>query len=316
MSPESLSKLVVSCIPTLSFFAATSSIAVAAADTSAYPYFSFYGGIAIADVKTTLFITDNTAGTLAEAPVITFLRDGSTFKICQQRRVIPGPTTLDTQAIPTFPVLPAGSYRIEYASSDTAGSGALDPRAGTIERDFVVYDSVLPGVPPSMTVEYYSKSLNHYFITADLNEMYVLDTSQIPGWTRTGQSWTSFATAYEPSDNLVPVCRFYGVPTAGINSHFYSADSSDCQYVIDHWPDQWLLETLNAVMVIPTSPSNSCPLGTKPAWRLYNNAENNNPNHRYTISRDIVAQMEQQGWVLEKAAWCVFGTPSSTPGRS
>ena len=41
--------------------------------------------------------------------------------------------------------------------------------------------------------------------------------------------------------NSVPVCRFYGNPARGLDSHFYSASPDECAAVQQRFPDDWLL---------------------------------------------------------------------------
>ena len=39
------------------------------------------------------------------------------------------------------------------------------------------------------------------------------------------------------------VCRYYGRPQAGLDSHFYSASASECRGVAQRFPDAWILES-------------------------------------------------------------------------
>jgi len=38
------------------------------------------------------------------------------------------------------------------------------------------------------------------------------------------------------------VCRLYGLPEAGLDSHFYSIDPDECAVVLERWPSSWTLE--------------------------------------------------------------------------
>jgi serine protease len=94
------------------------------------------------------------------------------------------------------------------------------------------------------------------------------------------------------------VCRFYGRPEAGLDSHFYSASAAECQAVIDRFPAAWALESRNVFeVVLPNMSDGSCPLGTKPLYRLYNNRAD--VNHRYTTSLATRATMIAAGWIPE-----------------
>ena len=49
------------------------------------------------------------------------------------------------------------------------------------------------------------------------------------------------------------------------------------------------------------------PAGTLPLYRLYNDGQSAAPNHRYTTSRAIRADMIVQGWILEGSGLGVIG---------
>ena len=167
--------------------------------------------------------------------------------------------------------------------------------------------TVTPAENVGEAVEYYYAALNHYFMTALPIEIAALDAGVFPGWNRTGQSFkvyladASSAGAQVPT---TPVCRFYGMPSAGLNTHFFSGSPAECAAVAATWPNAWLLETSNAFYVFLPQPQSvyppdpgACPFGTQPLYRLFNNRAD--INHRYTTSLDIRAQMIAQGWLPE-----------------
>jgi hypothetical protein len=39
------------------------------------------------------------------------------------------------------------------------------------------------------------------------------------------------------------VCRFYALPEAGLDSHFFPQFKDECDKVAQYWPDKWILET-------------------------------------------------------------------------
>ena len=152
--------------------------------------------------------------------------------------------------------------------------------------------------PRADAVEYYNASLDHYFMTSFANETAILDAGQpIPGWTRTGESFPTFAAA-EP--DFATVCRFYGTPGRGVNSHFYTAFDSECTD-LEANPD-WIFEA--DVFYIPTPNGVQCPASTRPVFRLYNNGLGGTPNHRYTTSWPTVNLMQSKGWLLEGVVMC------------
>ena len=48
------------------------------------------------------------------------------------------------------------------------------------------------------------------------------------GWVRTGQSLKGYAIGSTGSTGRRPVCRAYGNPAVGLDSHFYSASPDEC----------------------------------------------------------------------------------------
>ena len=154
-----------------------------------------------------------------------------------------------------------------------------------------------PGTVP--VVEYYAPVLDHYFYTVTPEEMTVLDTGIIPGWKRTG----FFFWAY-PSDGSAPagtqsVCRFYGRPEAGLNSHFYSVSADECRAVARNWPLAWLLESSDYFRGYQPLSIGACPNAPSQfVYRLYNNRAD--ANHRLTTSYLIQQFMEYyRGWIPE-----------------
>ena len=149
-----------------------------------------------------------------------------------------------------------------------------------------------------LAVEYFDAALGHYFLTTLPSEINFLDTGGFPGWVRTGRSfWVWPADGSAPSDTN-PVCRFYGRPEAGLNSHFYSASPAECLAVLSRFPEAWIIETWDLFNVLlPDTATGNCPLGTTPVYRLYNNRAD--ANHRYTTDLNLRSQMMALGWIPE-----------------
>jgi hypothetical protein len=147
-------------------------------------------------------------------------------------------------------------------------------------------------------VEFYRAAADHYFVSADLAEIAKLDTGATPGWMRTGQSFEVFAQNDLSTPGHSPVCRFYGRPEAGLDSHFYSASPSECQEVIARFSAAWIYESADVfVVALPDLQSGACGAGLRPVYRLYD--QRADVNHRYTTSATIKAQMQAQGWIAE-----------------
>jgi hypothetical protein len=164
--------------------------------------------------------------------------------------------------------------------------------------------------------EFFAPALNHFFITADSTEQAVLDAGRLKGWDRTD---FAFAAYGESAPGRVPVCRFFGTDAyradgtrIGPSSHFYTSSPTECDFVKTAWSERasdgklypaWSFEGI-AFYVIPASADGSCPLGSTAIYRVYNNGENGEPNHRFVedvVQRDSALM---SGWISEGTAWC------------
>lgn len=169
-------------------------------------------------------------------------------------------------------------------------------------RKIIAGSLMLTPLPPPVTIvhvdEFYHPGLRHYFITADAAEKQLLDTGVYPGWERTGESFMAYATGSSGNGSINPVCRYYGDPKRGLDSHFYSADTVECVTVIVNFPSEWLLESDNVFQInLPDATSGACPAGTIPVYRLWNQRADS--GHRYTTSTAIKAQMLASGFLSE-----------------
>ena len=149
-----------------------------------------------------------------------------------------------------------------------------------------------PVLPVTRVVEYYHAGLDHYFMTADPAEIDALDTGRLSGWQRTGMGFNVVVGTASAAGGASAVCRYYGRPEAGLDTHFYSASPEECAAVARKWPDQWLLESSNVFqMHLPDMMSGACPAGTLPIFRTWN--ERLDTNHRFTL--DPYTQMAMMG---------------------
>jgi hypothetical protein len=172
-------------------------------------------------------------------------------------------------------------------------------------RKIIAGSFVLTPAEPPVTIvqvdEFYHKGLRHYFLTADAAEKQLLDTGLHAGWERTGESFKAYATGSNAKGSAVPVCRYYGKPERGLDSHFYSAyryDSLECVSVFVKFSLYWLLESDNVFQInLPDTNTGACPSATVPVYRLWN--QRRDSNHRYTTSMAIKAQMIASGYLAE-----------------
>ena len=146
-------------------------------------------------------------------------------------------------------------------------------------------------------IEYYNPTLDHYFVTSLANEIASLDAGAFAGWQRTGQHFTVFDPVMPPAGAL-PVCRFYGVPAAGLDSHFYSASAAECAAVRQRFPGVWIEETANAFGIfLPDATTGECPAGSVPVYRAWNARIDS--NHRFTTDPATLRAMIAKGYVAE-----------------
>ena len=183
-------------------------------------------------------------------------------------------------------VLPVGQYTVTYSQGSSVGNPSF-------HQVTIGFSVSVEGY--AIAVEYFAPSLGHYFYTSDNAEIAALDNGTIPGWTRTGESFHVIPAAAQPT-TAASVCRFYGLPQAGLNSHFFTSFQSECDAVQQLWPNAWLLETADAFAVLPV-PLGDCAQDAVSLYRLYNNRPD--ANHRFTTSPATRDQMVATGWILE-----------------
>jgi hypothetical protein len=206
--------------------------------------------------------------------------------------VLPG----EPFAVGTFGPIPVGQYATTTSVRvfDTV-NGLHKPCTDTTGTLIVYADDGL-----SPVIEYYYALLDHYFITQNTDEIAALDAGVHPGWVRTGQSFF----AYRPAQGAgQPVFRYYGLPSAGLDTHFFTMNIADQMFIFAH-ASAWELETGDAfdldfpsVVVGDIVVPGSCKQGEVPVYRLWNQRVDS--NHRYTTNPAIKAQMIAKGYVAE-----------------
>jgi len=189
-------------------------------------------------------------------------------------------------------------YQFEGNAADATGAhnGTTNLAAGFTTPAV----SILSRAPD--VVEFYNTPLDNYFITADRTEATAVDNGAAgPGWSRTGNLFTSGGSAQ--------VCRFYGSLSPGPNSHFYTANTAECdalralQATTPASQPRWNFESFDFL----TTPSvGACPEGSVPVYRAYNNgpARGVDSNHRITSSEAGIAEVVARGWISEGIVMC------------
>lgn len=177
-----------------------------------------------------------------------------------------------------------------------------------IIRLFILSGLLLPTLASADTsVEFYNAGINHYFMTASPDEAVALDNKPEWGWTRTGKTFNVWLIQASAPSNASPVCRFFGLFSNGtVGSHFYTVDTDECAYVKNRLDWSWAsgYEGYAFYAVKPTG--GSCPSGTFPVYRVFNNGMGGAPNHRYMTSQTDVDTMVSQGWASEGIAMCAL----------
>lgn len=151
-----------------------------------------------------------------------------------------------------------------------------------------------PGAVP--VVEYYNAELDHYFLTAAPAEIAALDASG-GGFTRSGYLFYAYADPSLAPPSAQPVCRFYAGPSQQIDSHFFTASASECQFVAQYWAGVWHLETPAAFYIQVPDSVGDCPANTLPVYRFFDNRRD--ANHRYSIDLSVRRGMINKAWVAE-----------------
>jgi hypothetical protein len=171
----------------------------------------------------------------------------------------------------------------------------------------------------SSVIEFYNTTLDHYFMTADQQEIKGIETGAAgPGWSRTGETFQFYESVLTSPGDARGLCRFYGstAPNAmapngrdGPNSHVYIQRGEECSKVRND--RGWIFEgDLGAV--VSAAQNGVCPSGFSAITRTYNNGyvvtagklTRNDSNHRYTRSPNIQAQMKAKGWSDEGVVFC------------
>ena len=195
--------------------------------------------------------------------------------------------------------------------------GSLDPQA---MAKFIRMKGVNGGYPDEVTIdvhvpssfasgeaparEFYHPALDHYFVAAGQGEIDgILNGAAGPGWELTGESFKVYLDM--PADTFVaaaPVCRFYGRPAGGPNSHFFTAEAGECEQVKRNggWFYEGIGFYIRKVMDVDT-----CPDGWLSVNRAYNNGfARNDSNHRFSTSESTMREMARKGWAVEGTAMC------------
>jgi predicted dienelactone hydrolase len=152
--------------------------------------------------------------------------------------------------------------------------------------------------------EFYNTILDHYFVAAGADEIAnIVAGGAGAGWQLTGQGFKVYPAM--PADTFTavgPVCRFYGRPAGGPNSHFFTASPAECDSVKRQ--GGWFYEGIG-FYIRPVGADGKCPDGFLGVNRAYNNGfPRNDSNHRFTTSDSYLREMGRKGWAMEGTVMC------------
>ena len=193
-----------------------------------------------------------------------------------------------------------------FSRNDLDGNGELYLAIPNTAANTITVLLQLP-FPQTLGIvtEFYNTILDNYFITADPNEAAAIDGGSAgPGWVRTGNNFN-----FNSGGNTY-VCRFYGSQSPGPNSHFYTVSNSECnglkalQATTPATQKRWNFESLDFVSTPPVN--GTCPTGTVPVYRAYNNGFTRgiDSNHRITVNQAGIDAVVARGWVSEGVVMC------------
>ena len=150
-----------------------------------------------------------------------------------------------------------------------------------------------PAGEPVVVVEYFHDGYRNYFNTIDQVEIDGLDAGVFSGWTREVGGFIAWPSQSAAPAGAVPVCRFFA---SVFTSHFYTADTVECDAVVANFPE-WQLETREAYwIVLPDKATGACGAGLMPVYRVLKPSFS---NHRYVTDRAVRDTMVAAGWIAE-----------------
>jgi len=174
---------------------------------------------------------------------------------------------------------------------------AVDTSSLMIDPDSAATRSNAPG-DGRTAVEFRRGSSDHYFLSSDPAEITALDAGLFAEWQRTGESLAVAPAGTRSFAGATPVCRYFGLPQAGLDAHFYSASPAECALVSVLFASAWVLESPEVfAMALPDPDTGACPAGANAVYRVLNGRRD--ANHRYVASRALRDSMVAAGWIAE-----------------
>ena len=251
-------------------------------------------------------------------PRVLALRNLGTVPLVPSALVLNGPGAYDYTALATgdpqdcavgTPIPPGGECHLNvYFTPSEAGTRGANvvvdaPQLATLAIATLTGAGVVaPVVPTAPVVEFHDSASGQYFLSADAAEIAYIDTGRLgAGWSRTGMQFKAWARDGDAPADAQPVCRFFGTPGVGPNSHFYTADATECAKVRGdlHWIDE------GTAFRARLPAAGQCPAAHVAILRLWRaGGDPTASRHRYVSDAALVPGMEADGFVLEGPVLC------------
>ncbi|WP_159051691.1 alpha/beta hydrolase family protein [Thauera aromatica] len=197
---------------------------------------------------------------------------------------------------------------------------------GSDDRLEIAVQKAVPALADETVVrEFYHAGLNHYFLSAEDVEVALLLAHPEYGWFPTGRAFSA-ASAYSSEPGFSPVCRFYGDPSIGPNSHFFTGSALECAGLValraaapPGFP-AWNLEGIGFSIRMPDALGQCPDAAPFPVLRAYNGyagevvgGVRRDANHRYATDPADFNDGGSDGWLVEGVAFCTSAplVPSS-----
>jgi serine protease len=234
------------------------------------------------------------AGTSFSAPLVT---GAVSLMLARNNTLTPGRVLSILQG--TSREFPTGT---SCRAGAVCGAGLLD--AGLAVASTIPATQVIP-VNAVPVIEFYRADLDHYFISADPEEIAFIEVNQRHIWQRTGAVFFAYRDAFLAPPGVMPVCRF----KAGglIESHFFTASAAECQFIQQRWAGTWNLESPAIFFTEVPDASGACRAGTIPIYRFFNNRQD--ANHRHTPDLSVKRAMVNRNWIPEGSNGVAFCSP-------
>ena len=217
----------------------------------------------------------------------TYAWDRASFLLTSSRSPAPYTDTNGTWGLSDL----GGPVTVRISADGTTLTATVLSETLNVPRVGATY--VAKPVLPDVAVEFHHAAFHHYFATSAAREIGDLDAGVHFGWARTGETFKVHPLGTAGTSN---VCRFFSEAFAPRSSHVYTPYGFECTDLKNN--PMWTFEGEVFGFRLPVA-TGACPAGAVPLYRFYNKGADNAPNHRFTTSLLVGAQMIAEGWEAE-----------------